>query len=116
MVEVSVRIVVFELLNGPPCRSAIGDVAAKTFRHTGVKDGNHTTIASKDERARVAVCREVAGRLIVVVDGHFDRLFTKLIAKVGLQSGIASCCEVSGVAVFSNDVNVDTNWLFGFPV
>ena len=49
MVEVSVRIVVFELLNSPPRRSAIGDVAAKTFQHTGVKDGNHTTIVSKDE-------------------------------------------------------------------
>ena len=103
-VEFGMWIVVLELLDGPPCRSAVCDVAAKTFRHTGVEDGDHTTIASEDERARVALCREVAGHLIVVVDSHFDRPFTRLIAKVGLQSRIVSHREVSGVAIFPNDV------------
>ena len=104
-VEVGVRIVNFELLDGPPRRSAIGDVAAETFQHARVEDIEHMTITSEDERARVALCGEVAGRLTVVVNGHFDRLSTKLIAKISFQSGIASRRKVGGVAILPNDVN-----------
>jgi hypothetical protein len=104
-VKVGVRIVSLELLDGPPGRSAVGDMAADTFRHAGVEDSEHTTIASEDERAGVALCGEVAGRLTIVVNGHFDRLFTKLIAKIRLQSGIASHRKVGGVAILPDDVN-----------
>ena len=104
-VEVGVRIVDFELLDGPPRRSAVGDVAAETFRHARVEDSEHKTTTSEDERARVALCGEVAGRLTVVVNGHFDGLSAKRIAEISLQSGIASRRKVGGVAVLPDDVN-----------
>lgn len=50
-VKIGVRIVDFELLDGPPRRSAVGDVAAETFWHDRVEDSELTTIASKDKRA-----------------------------------------------------------------
>ena len=71
----------FELLDDPPGRSAVGDMAVETFWHAGVEDSEHTTISSEDERAGVALCGEVAGRLTIVVNGHFGRLITKLIAR-----------------------------------
>ena len=102
---VGVRIGVFELLDGPPRRSTVGDVTAEAFRHARVEDSEHPTISSEDERARVALCGEVARRLAVVVNGHFDRLFAELIAKISLQSGIAAYSKVGDVAVLSDDVN-----------
>ena len=99
------RIVDFELFYGPPRRSAVGDVAAEFFRHARVEDSDHTTIASEDERTRVTLCGEVAGRLTLVVNGHFDRLSTKPIANISLQPGLASHRKVGGVAVFPDDVN-----------
>ena len=102
-VEVGVRITEFDLLDDPPRRSGVGDVAAGTFRHSRVEDTDHTTVASEDERARVALCGEGAGLLIVVVYGQFDRLDAKFIASVGLQSGIASHRKVGGVPVLHDD-------------
>ena len=80
-------------------------MAAETFWHAGMEDSEHTTIASEDERAGVALCGEVAGRLTILVNCHFHRLFTKLIAKIRLQSGIASHRKVSRVAILPDDVN-----------
>ena len=57
-VVVGVRIGAFELLDGPPRRSTVGDVAAEAFRHARVEDSEHPTISSEDERARVALCGE----------------------------------------------------------
>jgi len=72
--------VLFELLDDPPRRSGEGDVAA----HARMKHANHTTVASPNERARVAVLGEVAETLIVVENGDFDGLLAKLGANVGL--------------------------------
>ena len=46
---------------------------------------------------------ERARLLIVVIDGEFDGLDAKVIAKVGLQAGVASNREVSGATVLHDD-------------
>ena len=79
-------------------------MAAKTPGHARVEDSEHTTIASEDERAGVPLCGEVAGRLTIVVNGRFDRFFTKLIAKIRFRSGIASHRKVGRVAILPDDV------------
>lgn len=70
-----------------------------------MEDSEHTTIASEDERARVALCGEVARCHAIVVNGHFDRLFTKLVAKICLQSGIVPHCKVGRIAILPNNIN-----------
>jgi len=104
--EVSIWILEFELLDGPPGRRAIGDVVGETFWHAGVKDGQHAPITSKDQRARVALGREVARSLAIVVHGRFNRLCTtRLITDVCLQPRITSNGEVGGVAVLANNMD-----------
>ena len=97
------RIVEFNLLDDPPRRSGVGDMAAGTFGHSRVEDTDHTTVASEDERARVALCREGARLLIVVVYSQFNRFDAKLITSVGLQSGIASNRKVGGVTILQDN-------------
>lgn len=50
-VEVGVRILDFELLDGPPGRGGEGDVVARALRHPRVKKTDHMTLAIEDERA-----------------------------------------------------------------
>ena len=50
-VEVGVRIFDLELLDDPPGRGGIGDVAAPAFRHRRVENTDHMTLAIEDERA-----------------------------------------------------------------
>ena len=47
--DVSGWILKFELVEGPPDRSSISDVAVGAFRHARVEDGKHFTIASENE-------------------------------------------------------------------
>ncbi len=102
-VEVGVRILGFKLLDGPPGGGSVGNMTAGTFWHPRVEDTDHKTLAIEDERAWVALGGEWAGLLIVVVDGEFGGLDAKLIAKVGLQPGVASNCEVAGVTIIHDD-------------
>lgn len=60
-----------ELLDDPPHRRSERDMAAHTPRHIRVKHGNHTTVASPDERARVAVLGEIARLHIEVIHDDF---------------------------------------------
>ena len=48
-VEVSMWIFEFELLNGPPGRGGIGDMAAPIFQHPRVENTNHMTLAINNE-------------------------------------------------------------------
>ncbi len=50
-VEIGVRILEFELLDGPPGRGGKGDVVAPAFRHPRVENTDHMTLAIEDERA-----------------------------------------------------------------
>ena len=102
-VEVGVRILEFELFDGPPGGGGVGDVVAPAFRHPRVKNTDHMTLSIEDERARVALGGERAGLLIIVIDSEFDGLDAKVIAKVGLQAGVASNCEVGGVTILHDD-------------
>jgi len=74
-----------ELLDGPPGRGGIGDVVAPAFRPPRVENTDHMTLAIEDERARVALDGEQAGLLVVVIDGEFDGLDAKVVAKVGIE-------------------------------
>jgi hypothetical protein len=103
-VEVAVWILEFELLDGPLGGGGVGDVVAPAFRHPRVENADHMTLAIEDERASgVALGGERAGLLIVVIDGEFDGLDAKVIAKVDLQTGVASNREVGGVIVLHDD-------------
>lgn len=104
-VKVGVRIVSLELLDDPPGRSAVGDMAAETFGHARVEDSEHTTVASEDERTRVTLCGEVARRLTIVINSHFDRLFARHVAKIRLQSRVASHRKVGRISILPDDVN-----------
>ena len=59
------------LLDDPPHRRSERDMAAHTSWHTRVKHGNHTTVASPDEQARVVVLGEIVRLLIEVIDDDF---------------------------------------------
>lgn len=102
-VEVGIGIADFNLLEGKIRRGGKGDVVAETFRHGRVEDTDHVTFAIEDERAGVALCGEGAGLLIVVINGQFDGLDAKVVGSVGLQSSIASNCEVSAVTVLHHN-------------
>ena len=103
VVKVGVRILHHELLNGPPGRGGVGDVVAPAFRHPRVKNTDHMTLAIEDERARVALGRERTRLHVIVIDGEFDGLDAEVVAKVGLEAGVASDREVSGVAVLHDE-------------
>lgn len=92
-----------ELLDGLPGRGGVGDMVAPVFPHPRVENTDHMTLAIEDERARVALGRERAGVPVVVVDGEFDGLDAKLIAKVGLEASESSNREVGGVTVLHDD-------------
>ena len=92
------------MLDNPPCRRAVGDVATRALWHARVQYRDHATVTSPDERAGVAVLREVSRHLVEVVHGDLRGLDTELIAKIGLQHGVASGRQASGATVFSNDV------------
>ena len=47
-VKVGVRIVSLELLDGPPGRSAVGDMAAETFGHARVEDSEHVKMSEPE--------------------------------------------------------------------
>ena len=98
------RMLEFELLGGPPGGGDVGDVVAPAFFwHPRVENTDHMTFAIGYERARVALDGERAGLPIIVIDGEFDGLDAKVIAKVGLQAGVASNREVSGVTVLHDN-------------
>ena len=50
-VEVGVRILEFELLDGPPGGGGKGDVVALAIQHPRVENTDHMTLAIEDERA-----------------------------------------------------------------
>jgi len=60
-VEVGVRIAEFDLLDDPPCRSGVGDVAAGTFRHSRVGDSDTDHTKMREPESPFA---EKAGLLI----------------------------------------------------
>ena len=47
--DVSGWILEFELVEGPPGRSSVSDVAVGAFWHARVEDGKHFTITSENE-------------------------------------------------------------------
>ena len=102
-VEVGMRVLEFELLDGPPGGGGVGDDAVYAFPYSRMENTNHMTLAIEDERARVTRGGERAGILIVVIDGEFDGLLAKVIAKVGLGASVASNREVGGVTVLHDN-------------
>lgn len=48
-IEVGVRILEFELLDGPPGGGGVGDVVAPVFRHPRVENADHMTLTIEDE-------------------------------------------------------------------
>ena len=66
--ELGVGILLKDQLDHPPEWSAVGNVIVHASGHSGVQHGEPVAVAREDERARIAVVREVAGRLAVIVD------------------------------------------------
>ena len=79
-------------------------MATHALWHARVQYRDHATVTSPDERAGVAVFGEVSRTLVEVVHGDLHGLDTELVAKIGLQHGVASGRQASGATVFSNDV------------
>ena len=64
---------------------------------------NHTTLAIEDEQARVTLVSKQARLLVIVIDGEFDGLDAKVIAKVGHEAGVPSDSDVGGVSILHDD-------------
>ncbi len=103
MIEVGVRILGLELLNGPPCRSCICDISAPARSQPGVKYTDHRALAVEDKRPRVALRREGTGLPVIVADCKLSGLNTEFVTDVCLESRAASNREVGGTAVLHDD-------------
>jgi len=98
-IEVGVGIMLLDLLNSPPGGRGEGDMAARAFGHAGVENTDHITQAVDDERARIAFGGEIAGLLVVVVYGEFDRLLPKIIDDVSLEASILAHGDIGHASI-----------------
>lgn len=99
-IEVSVGILLFDLLDSPPGRRGEHDVVTRTFGHARVENTDHFTQAVDDECARVAFGGEIARLLVVVVNGKLDRLLPKIIGDVSLEAGILAHGDIGLASIF----------------
>src|SRR6201999_1246354 len=84
--------------------------------HARMQQGDDLAFGVEDDRARIAVVREVAALLVVVEDGDLPGVVPELVAMVRLQLRVASKGEVrclpmlgnyeAGVTLFVHEVGV----------
>lgn len=103
-VEDGIGVTKQELLDDPPQGRSKGNVAMHSSGHAGVKEGKPTTLAVKDQRARVSVVGEIARGEVKVVNDDFLGLQTDVSADVALQTRIASKRETGLATILANHV------------
>lgn len=69
-----------------------------------MQDGEPVAVTREDEGARIAVVRKVARSLAIVIDDHVPGLESEVGASIGIHTRIAAQCELSRVAVLSDDI------------
>lgn len=93
-----------DLLMDPPQGCSKRNMAMPSPGHTGVKEGEPTTLAIEDQRARVSAAREIARGQVVVVNDDFPGFETDVSADISLQACVASKPETGLAATLANDV------------
>jgi hypothetical protein len=103
-VEDGIGVMKQDLLNDPPQGRSKGNMVIHSSGHTGVKEGKPTTIAVKDQRARVSVVGEISRGQVEVVNDDFLGLQTDVSADIALQTRVVSKRQTGLATILANHV------------